>query len=213
MRHIGVAFTEQVGRVPRIVCESAGDISKLCQSLLLKHDIASRPRCVFGDILSRCPAPLLTKLQKCHSKMVARMEKQAEKGMPRSQAVEEQGRNFITEASCLLSEACCKLLPDLEETALLETHRREFVHRSNPNVSSELCGVGVSSRNNGQACASAVFSRNVVQPAWSCMSGQRREKPITCVVLGSATKKPRACDSSCACFSQTQELLCSTHSN
>ena len=111
VKHIDAALAEAsapgvAGLEGHIVCQHASDSSKQCRSVLAAHTGPTKPQCLFGDIMERCPEALKAALQKLHHKhltVAAGKPDKNEHGRARPrQVMKEEAEKFFQAAVTLV---------------------------------------------------------------------------------------------------------------
>ena len=86
-----------------VVCHHASDIEPTCRQVLLAHHQSGcSPGCVFGDILERCEAHKVQKLQWLAARLRANAAAATERGMPKPKAMRKYGAEFLQRADQLM---------------------------------------------------------------------------------------------------------------
>ena len=98
--------------IPQIFCASACDISHMCREMLLRHDVACRPKHVFGDMLDRIPLQSPPLADCAADEVFERLKKDA-----------GQLYNAQSSAFCFRHLKSCNLWDGLESTAPKDRER------------------------------------------------------------------------------------------
>lgn len=81
-----------------VVVSKAGDLLAHCRSVLLQHSGPSKPKCVFGDSLDRCPPQLLKRVQNMQKAIWKRANTALAKGRAKREVIESLGNQFMAKA-------------------------------------------------------------------------------------------------------------------
>ena len=82
-----------------VSCLKAGDIQEHCRKVLCSHSGPLAPKCVFGDLLDRCPAAKRRKLSAMSAAAQNRVSGAVARGQPKNKVIETIGRKLFSRAA------------------------------------------------------------------------------------------------------------------
>ena len=95
-----VALAIPGGLVEGIRFLRAGDISEVCRRVVLQRSGPCAPRCVFGDLTSRCPPQLFRRAMRLAAVYKGKAVQAMQAGRARQEAIRTHGLKFLAKA-CL----------------------------------------------------------------------------------------------------------------
>ena len=101
----------------------AGDLNAICRGVLLAHLGPLSPHCVFGDILSRAPKTMLTRLQSLAKACQKRADAAIVGGMGMKMAIDKYAMVFFKKASARIIKSVDAVDPS-ELKSLCHRHLR-----------------------------------------------------------------------------------------
>ena len=98
-----VALAIPGGLVEGIRFLRAGDISEVCRRVVLQRSGPCAPRCVFGDLTSRCPPQLFRRAMRLAAVYKGKAVQAMQAGRARQEAIRTHGLKFLAKAClCML---------------------------------------------------------------------------------------------------------------